>query len=256
MATFWDWIAGTPSKIEQSDILNPQQKTASSDVLKTVMSALPELLQQQKQQFQPIKNINLPNVKPFDFGPIEQEARTQFAQQTVPSIAERFTGMGGGQRSSAFGQTLGAAGSGLEQVLASLKSSVGLQQQAQKQGLATSRAQIGLQQNAQGLQQQGLGLQQQQMRNSLITALLGQGLSPQFQSIYRPREQGFVESAIGPALQALMLYLSGGASAALPNISGQASNFAGTNQGGYGQGGYGQGFANPSFWNQNLSGGF
>lgn len=42
----------------------------------------------------------------FDFNPIAQEARTNFAQQTIPSIAERFSGLGA-QKSSAFGQQLG-----------------------------------------------------------------------------------------------------------------------------------------------------
>jgi len=49
----------------------------------------------------------------------EAPARQSFEQQTLPSIAERFTGdLGeGSNRSSAFGQTLGAAGSDLEQNL-------------------------------------------------------------------------------------------------------------------------------------------
>ncbi len=52
------------------------------------------------------------------FAPIAQQARTQFNTQTIPSLAERFTAMGGGQNSSAFQGALGSAGAGLEQNLA------------------------------------------------------------------------------------------------------------------------------------------
>lgn len=72
----------------------------------------------------------------FDFGPIEQQARAGFEQKTVPSIAERFTSMGGGGgRSSAFGQQLGQAGSDLEQSLAGMRQNYGLQQQGLLQNL-------------------------------------------------------------------------------------------------------------------------
>lgn len=71
----------------------------------------------------------------FDFAPIEQQARSGFAQKTVPSIAERFTSMGaGGGRSSAFGQQLGQAGAGLDESLAAMRQNYGLQQQQLGQG--------------------------------------------------------------------------------------------------------------------------
>jgi len=62
-----------------------------------------------------------------DFGNIENQARTQFQTKTIPGLAERFTSMGGGQRSSAFEGALGRAGSGLEESLASLRSQYGMQ---------------------------------------------------------------------------------------------------------------------------------
>jgi hypothetical protein len=52
--------------------------------------------------------------------PLSQQARHNFNTQTIPSIAERFTAMGGGQRSGAFQAALGNAGAGLNQGLASL----------------------------------------------------------------------------------------------------------------------------------------
>lgn len=108
----------------------------------------------------------------FDFAPIEQQARTQFNTQTVPSLAERFTSMGGegGQRSSAFQGALGRAGAGLEEGLAALKAQYALPQ-----------AQLA--QNQQGMQ-----------LNQLQT-LLGGGLNRQFEgSYFRRQPQGFWEN--------------------------------------------------------------
>ena len=43
----------------------------------------------------------------FNFAPIAQKAQTQFQENTIPGLAERFTSLGGGaQRSSAFQKRL------------------------------------------------------------------------------------------------------------------------------------------------------
>jgi hypothetical protein len=106
----------------------------------------------------------------FSFGPIEQQARQGFAQQTVPSIAERFSGLGA-QKSSAFGQQLGQAGAGLESDLA-----------AQKQ-----------------LYNMNL--------SGLFQNLASLGLTPQYESIFSPKQPSFGQSLgtniAGPAAQAL-----------------------------------------------------
>ncbi len=75
----------------------------------------------------------------------------QFEQQTVPGLAERFAGagggLGGGLSSSGFGQALSSAGSDLQSNLASMKT--GLQRQA-----------IGdIMNQYTGMSQQGLGAQ-------------------------------------------------------------------------------------------------
>lgn len=109
----------------------------------------------------------------FDFGPIEDQARSGFEQKTLPSIAERFTAMGaGGGRSSAFGQQLGAAGSDLEQSLASMRQQYGLQRQ--------------------GLLQNLLGLGQQE-------------------PFYQPRSSGFLENLGTAGAQGLGQGLGAGA---------------------------------------------
>jgi len=71
------------------------------------------------------------------FEPFAQRARQQFQSNIVPSIAERFTSMGGGQRSSAFQGALGSAASDLESQLAQAGGQYGLQTALQmiQQGL-------------------------------------------------------------------------------------------------------------------------
>jgi len=96
----------------------------------------------------------------FDFAPIAQRAQNRFSQQTVPGLAERFTSMGSGSAlsSPSFISQLGQAGAGLQE------------------GLAAQEA--------------GYGLDQQKL-NMMLAQL---GLQPQFESAYRPRQQGFLES--------------------------------------------------------------
>lgn len=109
------------------------------------------------------------------FEPMAQQARSQFQTQTLPSIAERFTAMGqGGQRSSDFAGALGQAGAGLEE------------------GLASQQAQYGLQ------------------RGGQLQQLLGMGLQPQFESLYRPETHGMLGGAMQQALPALIQMLMGG----------------------------------------------
>lgn len=62
-----------------------------------------------------------------NFGGIENMARKQFSENTIPSLAERFSTLGA-QRSSEFRGALGQAGSDLESQLAGLRSQYGLQQ--------------------------------------------------------------------------------------------------------------------------------
>ena len=95
------------------------------------------------------------------FEPIAANARRQFQTVGVPGLAERFTSIGGGQRSSAFQGALGSANAELESALAALGSQYGLQQQ-----------------------------------NSLLQ-MLGLGLQPSFENIYMPRSPGFGESFAG-----------------------------------------------------------
>lgn len=75
----------------------------------------------------------------------------QFEEQIVPGLAERFSSLGA-QRSSAFNQALGAAGSSLAENLAALRSS--LQMSALPQALSYSQQPIS---NLLGFSNLGLG---------------------------------------------------------------------------------------------------
>jgi len=70
-----------------------------------------------------------------NFGDIEDQEMRRFNTQTIPSLAERFSGLAGGRMgSSRFRSALGAAGSDLGARLKGLRAQYGLQQ-----------AQLGLQ---------------------------------------------------------------------------------------------------------------
>lgn len=100
----------------------------------------------------------------FDFGPIEQQARTGFTSKTVPSIMERFASMGGEGTagSSALKGALGSAGAGLEESLAAMRQQYNLAQQP------------------------------------LLQNLLGMGLQQQQDVSYQPRQPSFFESLLTP----------------------------------------------------------
>jgi hypothetical protein len=177
----------------------------------------------------PYQEVAAPEIPSFDFNfaPIEQQARTGFAQQTMPSIAERFSslGSGGSQRSSAFPQALSQAGQGLEEQLAALRAQYGFQGAERKAeygmrgaDLGIRRADLGmrgaelgmrqnqlasdyglrglaLQQQAQqfspnlALQQREMELRRQALRSGMLGNMMTQGLSPVYQSAYKPGTQ-------------------------------------------------------------------
>lgn len=58
---------------------------------------------------------------------LEDRYKKQFEESTIPGLAERFTSMGEGQRSSAFEGILGRAGSDLTSQLAALRNQAAMQ---------------------------------------------------------------------------------------------------------------------------------
>jgi hypothetical protein len=103
----------------------------------------------------------------ISFDPIAQQAQTQFNQQTIPSLAERFTSLGGGQRSSAFQGALGGAGAGLQENLAAMKSQYMMQMMP------------------------------------MLMQMFGMGQRPQFEQQYLPGQKGFLQSGAEGLLHGL-----------------------------------------------------
>ena len=147
---FSDFLFGSPERIQQFERFTPQQQNVLNQILGGAQQTLPEGLN----FIQQILSNNPELMRQF-----EAPARRAFEEQTIPSIAERFTGMNG-QRSSAFGQQLGRAAASLEE------------------GLAAQRA-------GRGFQALG-GLQN----------LLGTGLTPSFETALRPSTPGFLQTGL------------------------------------------------------------
>ncbi len=208
-------IAGKPASYTPIPTKTDEQSKAISSLLNQILPLIqgqagkqPQVGQLGGQQFQGGIQQLLQQLlgkqgqnRPDTFAPIENRARTQFEQSTIPSLAERFTSMGGDskQGSSAFTGALGQAGAGLEQGLAALRSQYGLQERGQntRENLA-NQGLLGQLLGAQG-QQQGLGLQQQQLNQggqgqyqNLLLSLLGQGLGSTFNPIYQPATGGLL----------------------------------------------------------------
>ncbi len=96
----------------------------------------------------------------------------QFNEQTVPGLAERFSGLGSGaQGSSAFKQALGSAGAGLSENLASLRG--GMQLQGLGQALQYAQQPFSNQQGLLGLNTQSIQQQQPGFIQQLMLALAG-----------------------------------------------------------------------------------
>jgi hypothetical protein len=155
-----DFMFGQKEKMQQVPTMNPQQMQMLSQLLGGMtggsMGGGP--MGQGMQYLSGLLSGNPETMQKF-----EAPFMRQFQEQTVPSLAERFSSMGSGaQGSSAFGQQLGQAGAGLSENLASLR----------------------------GQLQQGAMSQLQGMMG------MGMGARP-FENIFRPATQGFMGSMAG-----------------------------------------------------------
>lgn len=143
MALF-DFLFGSKDEIKQQPTMTPEQE----QFLKQLLGQLgPEggLGGLHEQGLSQLSDLMDPSGQAFQR--FADPYMREFREQTVPNLAEKFAGagaMGGGLSSSGFGQSLSAAGAGLQENLASLRSQ--LQQKAlqdimsQYQGMS----QIGL----------------------------------------------------------------------------------------------------------------
>lgn len=161
-------LFGQPKPVvTQASTFSPQQQALQNSVIQQALQLLPQVAQQ--------KGVN--------FQPIAQKARTNFYQQTVPGLAERFTALGAGPRySPGFAQTLGTAGAGLEESLAALESQYDLQRQNQLQSLLGGLLSGGL---GKGSLENIISPSQPGFLESILSALLpgiGRSVSPILQA--------------------------------------------------------------------------
>lgn len=146
-----DFFTGAGPTAEHIQQYTPEQQSAFSALLQRGMGGIGQQ-------------------KPVSFQPIAERARKQFQEQTIPSIAERFTAMGL-QDSGYFPQILGSAASDLESQLAALGSQ--------------------------------FDLQQQQFGHQQTMDYLRQGTTPQFISYIQPGTPGLLQQSIPAAMSSL-----------------------------------------------------
>lgn len=162
-SSFW---SGTPGYGQQLPTKTPQQMQLANAASQSGLNLL--------------GRVGQPDYSGFE--PIAQQAVTQFNEDTIPSLAERFTSMGSGaQNSSAFASQLGSHAADLQQ------------------GLASLRAQYGQ--------------QQQGMNQNLLGTLLSGGMAPQYENIYHQPVGGFKQAiggGLGSGLTFLLSKLIGG----------------------------------------------
>lgn len=157
---------GHRGKLQKQTLLTPEQQSAQNNALNFAQQGLQN---------------------PYaGFEPIRQNALNQFQSQFIPSIAERFTSMGNGQRSSGFQAALQQGASGLASNLAGQQAQYGLQNQ-------------GLAQN-----------------------LLGIGMRPSFEYTYKQPESGFLGGALGGLSQGLGALGTAGLGQGLGYFGGQS----------------------------------
>lgn len=208
--SLWDALFGQKERVQQFQKYTPSQINNLNQLSSMGLSGL-----------QGLQNSN-----PYQgFQPIANQAVSQFNQQIVPTLAERFTSMGGAGTASlsspSFASQLGQAGAGLAEQLAAMQAQYGL---ANRQQMGNERSQFA--------------------------QLLGLGLTPQFDTAHFGAQPGLLQQLAGPATQLALAYFTGGASG-LGSLGGMgaASALSSLNS----SGGYGQGFNNPSMWNSSMS---
>lgn len=157
-------LAGLAKIISDSIQKSKDRKAFQRTGLPPGALQIPKFNQDTMQGLQQLLNMGLQGWQqnPASFDPIRQNALNTFHQNIVPTIAERFAGTS--RRNSGLEGSLGAAGAGLA-------SNLGAQEQ----------------------------MFNQQNRNQLLQ-LLQLGTQPQFESVYKTKQPGFLENAAVGAL--------------------------------------------------------
>lgn len=200
--TWWETFFGrNPENREVPIGYSPEQISALNYLAQLGQSGLG----QNAQYIQSLRNLMSQNQQNFGIQPIEEKARREWANETIPTLANRFLA-GATRNSSGFQNALGSAGVDLEAALAGL------------------RNQYGQQQHQNLLQEQGQAFN----REGNFMNMLQMGLRPQNEILHIPGDQGIVGEVLPAAINAGTAYATGGA---LPGaLAGLASLFGGNKQ--------------------------
>lgn len=157
MAGIFDFLFGSQDKFNKMSTMSPEQKQLFQQFIGLLggQGGQPGGGQMGLEHFMQLLDPSSEAYKKF-----EQPYLQQFEQQTIPGLAERFAGagggLGGGLSSSGFGQALGAAGGNLQAQLAQMKT--GMQSQAANSLLQQLQQALGQQTFAYGHQPASAGL--------------------------------------------------------------------------------------------------
>lgn len=179
-----DFLFGSKDKLKKVDTGTPQQNQFHASILSELQKMLqPNSGFSMAQDY--YKNLLQPGNEAFDR--FSQPYLTEFNEQILPQIAERFAGAGA-LSSSGFGQALGGAASNLQSQLAQLFSSL----QNQAAGAQTSQFN---QMSGQGLGYQPFAYVNKPGSSGLLGSLaaglggpLGNSLASGIGSLFKPKQ--------------------------------------------------------------------
>lgn len=122
-----DALFGTGGEIKALPTMSGQQGDLFSQMLSMMQGQMGQM------------GTNLSDMLSGNDEAFRNKAMSQFNEEVIPGIGERFSGMGAGaQNSSAFGQQLGQAGAGLSENLAMH------QQDMKQQGMSQLMQMLGM----------------------------------------------------------------------------------------------------------------
>lgn len=156
------FFGGKPERMDQIQNFTEDQQSSMGQMLKGGTQQLPQI-------FEFLQNIL--SQDPDTMKQFQAPAMRQFNEEIIPGIAEKFTQLGA-QGSSAFTQSLGQAGAGLEERLSSQRAGLG-----------------------------GDSIKQ-------LMSILSSGLTPQFTNLHRPEEAGMGEKVMDTLIKILPLLLA------------------------------------------------
>jgi hypothetical protein len=167
-------FSGSDSKMKYYDTLTHGEKKIHKDILKRINPKALDILN--SPMFQQARNY-YQGILSGDTEAFEKPLMSQFRQEIVPELSERFAGLGA-ENSSGFQQSLGAAGSNLMERLGMLRANL-------QSGAAGNLANMAQMQtgNMMGITNQAFG-------------------TPSFGYQYMPAQPGFLQNMMGGLGQA------------------------------------------------------